>query len=85
MWPETGRAWLILLALALTGQVAGQTLIAYAFKHLPASFSAVGLLMQPAVAALLGWIVLHEAMGWVQGVGAGVILSGIIVCRRGSR
>ena len=85
MWPLTGRAWLILLALALTGQVAGQTLIAYAFKHLPASFSAVGLLMQPAVAALLGWIVLQEAMGWVQGLGACVILTGILTCRRGSR
>ncbi len=84
LWPETSRGWLILLALALTGQVAGQTLIAYAFKHLPASFSAVGLLMQPAVAALLGWVVLHEAMGGMQFFGACVILTGILVCRRGS-
>ena len=79
------RGWMILILLALTGQVAGQTLIAYAFKHLPASFSAVGLLLQPAVAAGLGWVILHEAMGPSQLVGGGVVLTGIYLCQRGSR
>jgi len=31
----------------------GQSLIAYALAHLPAAFSSVSLLLQPAVAALL--------------------------------
>ena len=81
---QSARGVMILIALALTGQVAGQTLIAYAFKHLPASFSAVGLLFQPAVAALLGWIVLGELMGWMQIGGGVIVLSGIYLCRRGS-
>ena len=84
MLPGSSRGWLILLALALTGQVAGQTLIAFAFKHLPASFSAVGLLVQPAIAALLGWMVLSEPMGWGQILGGAIVLLGIYVCRRGS-
>ncbi len=84
MHPDTSRGWMILLALALTGQVAGQTLITFAFKHLPASFSSVGLLLQPAIAAFLGWLILSEAIGWGQVLGGAIILSGIYVCRRGS-
>ena len=82
--PNSAKGWWILIALALTGQVAGQTLIAYAFKHLPASFSAVGLLTQPAVAAFLGWWILGEPMSLFQFLGAVVILSGIVICRRSS-
>ncbi len=84
LWPTTGKGLVILVALALIGQVAGQTLIAFAFKHLPVSFSAVGLLWQPALAALLGWLVLHETMTGPQMLGAVVVLAGIYVCRRGS-
>ena len=50
--PADGRGWLVLVALALVSQVAGQGLIAYAFAHLSASFSSLSLLLQPAVAAL---------------------------------
>lgn len=80
----TERGWWVLIALALTGQVGGQTLIAFAFKHLPASFSAVGLLSQPAVAAVLGWLVLGEVMNGSQMAGGVIVLAGILVCRRGS-
>ena len=50
--PADSRGWLVLIALALVSQVAGQGLIAYAFAHLPVSFSSLSLLLQPAVAAL---------------------------------
>lgn len=80
--PQSKSGWGILIALAITGQVAGQTLIAFAFKHLPASFSSVGLLFQPAVAAFLSWMILNETMNPMQIVGAIIILLGIFVCRR---
>src|ERR1051325_1149976 len=51
MLPATARGWQVLLALALLSHVGGQTLIAYAFGHLSASFSSVSLLLQPVVAA----------------------------------
>ena len=38
--PDTGMGWLKLFGLALISQVAGQSLIAYAMAHLPATFSA---------------------------------------------
>jgi drug/metabolite transporter (DMT)-like permease len=42
-------------------------------------------LLQPAVAALLAWIILGEALGPWEALGALVILVGIYLARRGSR
>jgi drug/metabolite transporter (DMT)-like permease len=57
--------------------VGGQTLIAFALGHLPASFSSVSLLWQPVVAALLAWGLLREPLTWLQGVGGAITLAGI--------
>jgi drug/metabolite transporter (DMT)-like permease len=79
MWAATTHGWLVLLALALISHVGGQTLIAYGFGHLPASFSSVSLLWQPVVAALVAWKVLGERLGLAQALGAAVVLAGIAV------
>jgi drug/metabolite transporter (DMT)-like permease len=76
--------WAVLLGLALISHAGGQSLIASALAHLPAAFSSVTLLLQPAVAALLAWIILGEALGSWQATGAVVILAGIYLARRGS-
>ena len=81
----TAFGWAMLLGLALVSHAGGQSLIAYALAHLPAAFSSVSLLLQPAVAALLAWIILGEALGPWQALGALVILVGIYLARRGSR
>ncbi len=81
----TLAGWAVLLGLALISHTGGQSLIAYALAHLPAAFSSVSLLLQPAVAALLAWLLLGEALGPVQGSGAVLILIGIWLARRGSR
>lgn len=83
--PATIKGWLILFALALTGQVLGQGLIAYGFAHLPASFSALSLLFQPLVAAVAAWLLLHESMSSLQILGGVIILSGIIMAKKSSR
>ena len=83
--PETGTGWLDLLGLALVSHVGGQGLIAYALRHLPASFSSVTLLVQPVGAMLLAWWFFGEAMGPVQGLGAAVVVAGILLARAGSR
>jgi drug/metabolite transporter (DMT)-like permease len=82
--PMTLYGWAVLLGLALVSHAGGQSLIAYALAHLPAAFSSVSLLLQPAVAAVLAWVILGEALGPYQGVGAMMILAGIIMARRGS-
>jgi len=83
--PETARGWSLLIALAFVGQVVGNGLIVYAFAHLPASFSAVGLLSQPVMAALFAWALLDEPLGPLEVFGMAVVLAGIFVCRQASR
>jgi drug/metabolite transporter (DMT)-like permease len=77
--------WSVLLGLALLSHCGGQSLIAYAFAHLPASFSSVALLLQPAVAAVLAWLLFSEALGPLQAIGGVVILAGIVIARRASQ
>ncbi len=77
--------WTILLGLALISHAGGQSLIAYAFAYLPASFSSVALLLQPAVAAVLAWLLFSEALGPLQALGGVVILAGLVIARRASQ
>lgn len=85
LWPATLYGWAVLAALALISHAGGQSFIAYALAHLPVTFSSVGLLLQPATAALLAWVLLGEALSPWQGLGGVVVLSGIFLARRGSR
>jgi drug/metabolite transporter (DMT)-like permease len=75
--PMTLQGWGVLIGLALLSHAGGQSLIAYALAHLSAAFSSISLLLQPAVAAILAWIILGEALGSYQGLGAMMILVGI--------
>ena len=82
--PASAHGWGVLAALALLSHASGQSLIAYALAHLPASFSAVALLVQPAVAAALAWAILAEPLGAWQALGAAIILAGIALAKRAS-
>lgn len=83
--PRTMEGWAVLLGLALVSQVGGQGLIAWGLAHLPASFGAVVLLLQPLVATLVAWILFGEALGPLELLGAGVVLLGIHIARKASR
>ncbi len=82
--PAGAAGWWVLAGLALVTQVLGQGLIAYAFAHLPASLSAVSLLLQPVMAALFAWALFAEAIGPAQFAGGAIVLGGIWLARRGS-
>ena len=84
-WPAGVDGWLVLIALALVTQVAGQGLIVYALAHLPAAFGSVSLLVQPVIAAGLAWLLFAEALGPLELAGAGLVLAGIAMARRGTR
>jgi len=75
--PATSMGWIKVFGLALISQVAGQSLIAYAMAHLPATLSSVGLLLQPVMAGLFAWILLGEILGVVGIAGAVLVLIGI--------
>lgn len=80
--PASHHGWSVVIVLGVVSHLAGQTLIAYALGHLPASFSSVILLLQPVIAALLAWVVLNERLTLWQWAGGAVILSGIFVASR---
>ena len=80
--PATAEGWVKLVGLALISQAAGQSLIAYAMAHLPATVSSVGLLAQPVLAAIYAWALLGEALGWLQFVGGLAVLAGIRIAQR---
>ncbi len=79
--PETLAGWSAAVGLALV-HVAGQGGVAWALGRLPASITAVTILVQPVVAALLGWLVFAERMSWAQAFGGAVVLAGVILAQR---
>jgi drug/metabolite transporter (DMT)-like permease len=81
--PQSVKGWGAVVALGLVSHVGGQTLIAYALGRLPASFSAVSLLLQPVVAALLAWPILGEPITLRQILGGIVVLGGIALAHQG--
>ena len=82
--PVTLAGWGFLIALAAGPQVFGQGLIAWALAHLPVAFASVSLLVQPVTAALVAWALFGEYIGLEQGIGAVIVLGGIMLARRGS-
>lgn len=83
--PDTAHGWWILIACALSAQVVGQSLIAYALAHLPATFSAVGLYAQVLAAAVYAWLLLNERLTPLQMLGGGVVLLAIAFARSARR
>ena len=82
--PATAAGWWPLLGLALLAQIGGQTVIAYASAHLPASLSSVSLLIQPLTATIAAWLIFAEAIGPWQMLGGSLLLWGIFLSKRGS-
>ena len=83
--PETAHGWLLVAGLALSAQVIGQSMIAYALAHLPATFGSLGLYLQPLIAAFYARAVLGEALEVIQIVGGVVVLAGIALARQATQ
>jgi drug/metabolite transporter (DMT)-like permease len=71
------HAWLLLLA--LTSQVVGWLIISVSLPRLPAALTSVILTLQPVASVLLAMVLLGEAPSAVQLLGAGTILSGLVL------
>ena len=84
IFPTTWGGWAALIALAVLCQAGAQGAITFALAHLPASLSAVTLLIQPLTAAIMAWLILGEPIGPFQVVGGAILLGGIFIARRGS-
>jgi drug/metabolite transporter (DMT)-like permease len=82
--PSTLAGWAAVVGLGLM-HVAGQGSIAWALGRLPAATASVVVLIQPVVAAILGWLLFHEAMTPLQTAGGAVALVGVVLAQMASR
>jgi drug/metabolite transporter (DMT)-like permease len=82
--PPTPAGWAACLGLGVL-HVAGQGSIAWAMGRLPTPTASVVVLVQPVVAALLGWLMFREAIGPLQAAGAAVALAGVVLAQWASR
>ncbi|CAN5196807.1 DMT family transporter [soil metagenome] len=82
--PATLIGWAACMGLGLM-HVSGQGSIAWALGRLPTALAAVVVLVQPVVAAALGWAVFGEAVNPVQGLGALLALGGVVLAQTTSK
>ena len=82
--PAGPGGWAACAGLGLM-HVAGQGSIAWALGRLPAATASVVVLVQPVVAAVLGWLLFNELLGTWPAVGAAVALAGVVLAQWASR
>lgn len=82
--PGSALGWAACVGLGLM-HVTGQGSIAWAMGRLPTSTASVVVLVQPVVAACLGWLLFAEAIGPLQGLGAAITLGGVVLAQWASR
>ncbi len=78
--PASLAGWLACAGLGLV-HVAGQGGVAWALGRLPAALTAVTVLIQPVVAAALGWWLFAETMTGPQLGGAAALLAGVVLAQ----
>lgn len=84
--PFTGfpaTSWAAMVAAAVVSQIGGVFGIVWALRYVPATLASVVLLTQPVGTALLGWVILGEALDPVQSLGGVAVLAGIVLAARG--
>lgn len=82
--PQTAGGWAACVGLGVL-HVTGQGSIAWALGRLPTATASVVVLIQPVVAALLGWALFAEALGPWQALGGGVALAGVVLAQWAAR
>lgn len=73
--------WTPLIALAVLSQVIGQGLMIYAIGRVPPLLFGLMLLLQPVVAAAIGWAVYDERLGAADIMGAALIAAALVLVR----
>ncbi len=79
IWPVD---WRPVVTLAITSQLVGQGLMVFASGRLPAPVIGVGLLVQPMVSAVAGWLLFGEVLGPAELAGAAMVLAALVLIRR---
>ena len=77
--------WTPVATLAFTSQIVGQGLMVYAIAHFSPLVVGLVLLVQPVVAAVIGWIAFDERLSTTDLAGAAIIALALILVRLPSR
>jgi drug/metabolite transporter (DMT)-like permease len=73
--------WTPVILLSLGSQVVGQGLLVYSMGHLSPLVVGIGLLTQPAVAAMIGWLAYGERLGAADAAGALLVAVALVLIR----
>ena len=84
MIPATIAGWSACIGMGLM-HVAGQGGVAWSLGKLPASVTAVTILIQPIVAGLLSWWIFGETLTPVQALGGALVLAAIVLAQVSTR
>jgi len=79
------RDWTPLILLALTSQVVGQGLMIWSLPRFSPLVLGLTLLIQPAIAALAGWLMFDELLGPVDIFGGMLVGAALVLIRLPSR
>lgn len=82
IWPAT---WGPLIGLALISQLLGQGLLVYAMGHVRPLVTGLTFLLQPAIAAAIGWLSYGEELAAADWIGAALIGAAIVAVKRPAR
>jgi drug/metabolite transporter (DMT)-like permease len=80
---STPRTFVALAYLSLFGSVLAYTSYVYAARHLRSTNMSLYAYVNPVVAVILGWFVLHEQLTWVSITAMAVILGGVAMVQSG--
>ena len=80
VWPGTA-GWGPVVALAISSQILGQGLLVYSLKHFGPLIIGLSLLIQPAVAALSGWLAFGETLGGLDLLGMALVGGALVVAK----
>jgi drug/metabolite transporter (DMT)-like permease len=82
---STPRTFAALAYLSLFGSVLAYSSYVYAARHLRTTNMSLYAYVNPIVAVILGWLVLHEQLTWVSITAMVVILGGVAIVQSGRR
>jgi drug/metabolite transporter (DMT)-like permease len=80
---STPRTFAALAYLALFGSVLAYTAYVYVARHLRTTTLSLYAYVNPVVAVILGWLVLHEQLTWVSITAMVIILGGVAMVQSG--
>ena len=75
--PRSAEGWLLLVVLALTSQILGQTLMAHAMHFMSLQLGSLFALLQPVAAAVYAYILFSETLTLPQLLGVVVLIASI--------